>query len=384
MVRRRSRVGRGCQYPYQRRLPRRRIDRHDECMTDLQTRLRDDGAIESPVTAVGLALAGCAGGGGARVLHRHVRCRGAQRFAAVDPGRSRRRDHRPAVGRRRLHVDVRRPAACRRSVQRPHGARRAFIVGVVGFVAASAACGLAPGSAALIAARFVQGSAAAVMMPASMALIGQAYPNPSQRARAVGDLGDGRSRSRRRRPRAGWAAHRRVVAADLPHQHPRRHRRRRPRRPQPARRRAATSRSTGSASPPHWWRWAGSPSGRSRPANAASPSQSCCAAFVVAGRRRSRHSSPGNDGAASDRAARAVPPPQHHRGRRRRVRVRRRLLRAAVRDEPVPPAAARPVRLPDRPGVRADDDHRRRADPVQRPRSPNASAPAASSPPGSS
>jgi EmrB/QacA subfamily drug resistance transporter len=65
------------------------------------------------------------------------------------------------------------------------GARRAFIVGVVGFVAASAACGLAAGLGLLVAARFVQGSAAAVVMPASMALIGQAYPEPRLRARAV-------------------------------------------------------------------------------------------------------------------------------------------------------------------------------------------------------
>jgi EmrB/QacA subfamily drug resistance transporter len=65
------------------------------------------------------------------------------------------------------------------------GARRAFTIGVVVFVAASAACGLAPGLPALIAARFVQGSAAAVMMPSSMALIGQAYPDPPRRARAV-------------------------------------------------------------------------------------------------------------------------------------------------------------------------------------------------------
>jgi MFS transporter, DHA2 family, methylenomycin A resistance protein len=65
------------------------------------------------------------------------------------------------------------------------GARRAFTVGVAVFVAASTACGLAPGLGALIAARFVQGSAAAVMMPASMALIGQAYPDSSRRARAV-------------------------------------------------------------------------------------------------------------------------------------------------------------------------------------------------------
>jgi DHA2 family methylenomycin A resistance protein-like MFS transporter len=65
------------------------------------------------------------------------------------------------------------------------GARRAFTIGVVVFAAASTACGLAPGLGGLIAARFVQGSAAAVMMPASMALIGQAYPDPSRRARAV-------------------------------------------------------------------------------------------------------------------------------------------------------------------------------------------------------
>jgi EmrB/QacA subfamily drug resistance transporter len=65
------------------------------------------------------------------------------------------------------------------------GARQAFTVGVSVFVAASAACGMAPGLGALVAARFVQGSAAAVMMPASMALIGQAFPNPVRRTRAV-------------------------------------------------------------------------------------------------------------------------------------------------------------------------------------------------------
>jgi MFS transporter, DHA2 family, methylenomycin A resistance protein len=40
------------------------------------------------------------------------------------------------------------------------------------FVAASAACGLAPGMAALIAAQSAQGATAAVMMPSSKALIG--------------------------------------------------------------------------------------------------------------------------------------------------------------------------------------------------------------------
>ncbi|WP_415853685.1 MFS transporter [Sinomonas sp. G460-2] len=65
------------------------------------------------------------------------------------------------------------------------GARRAFGVGVVLFVAASVTCGLAPGLGALVAARFIQGTGAAVMMPASMALIGQAFPDPIRRARAV-------------------------------------------------------------------------------------------------------------------------------------------------------------------------------------------------------
>ncbi len=65
------------------------------------------------------------------------------------------------------------------------GARRAFGTGLWVFVAASAACGLAPDLGALVAARFVQGAAAAMMMPSSMALIGQAYPDPALRARAV-------------------------------------------------------------------------------------------------------------------------------------------------------------------------------------------------------
>jgi MFS transporter, DHA2 family, methylenomycin A resistance protein len=65
------------------------------------------------------------------------------------------------------------------------GARRAFAAGLAVFVAASAACGLAPDLGALVVARFVQGAAAAVIMPSSMALIGQAYPGPVERARAV-------------------------------------------------------------------------------------------------------------------------------------------------------------------------------------------------------
>ncbi len=65
------------------------------------------------------------------------------------------------------------------------GARRAFAGGLIVFVAASMACGLAPGLGVLVGARFIQGTAAAVMMPSSMALVGQAYPDPAKRARAI-------------------------------------------------------------------------------------------------------------------------------------------------------------------------------------------------------
>ncbi|WP_433634196.1 MFS transporter [Nocardia sp. CA-120079] len=65
------------------------------------------------------------------------------------------------------------------------GARRAFSAGMVVFVLASIACGLAPSLPVLVGSRFVQGAAAASMMPASMALLRQGFPDPAARARAV-------------------------------------------------------------------------------------------------------------------------------------------------------------------------------------------------------
>jgi DHA2 family methylenomycin A resistance protein-like MFS transporter len=65
------------------------------------------------------------------------------------------------------------------------GAKLAFGSGMVAFVLASVACGLAPTMGMLVGARFAQGAAAAVMMPSSMALIGEAYPDPVKRARGV-------------------------------------------------------------------------------------------------------------------------------------------------------------------------------------------------------
>ena len=66
------------------------------------------------------------------------------------------------------------------------GAKRSSSCGIAMFLLASAACALAPTTAALIGARFVQGAAAAVMLPASMALIREAFPDPRRRAHALG------------------------------------------------------------------------------------------------------------------------------------------------------------------------------------------------------
>jgi EmrB/QacA subfamily drug resistance transporter len=65
------------------------------------------------------------------------------------------------------------------------GRRRIFLIGTVWFALASAACGLAPSSGALVAARVVQGVGGALMTPASLAII-QASFCPDDRARAIG------------------------------------------------------------------------------------------------------------------------------------------------------------------------------------------------------
>src|SRR5262245_52191088 len=65
------------------------------------------------------------------------------------------------------------------------GRRRAFLIGLIGFMAASVACGLAPSSIALIAARALQGVGAALLVPSSLAIISAAYPE-KERGRAIG------------------------------------------------------------------------------------------------------------------------------------------------------------------------------------------------------
>ena len=66
-----------------------------------------------------------------------------------------------------------------------YGRRRVFVIGTLIFAAASLACGLAPGTRAIIFARAAQGLGAALLVPSSLAILGAAF-SPSERGRAVG------------------------------------------------------------------------------------------------------------------------------------------------------------------------------------------------------
>jgi EmrB/QacA subfamily drug resistance transporter len=68
------------------------------------------------------------------------------------------------------------------------GRRRVFAAGLGVFAAGSAACALAPGADALIAARTVQGVGAAMVMPLALALLNAAIP-PQRRGWAMGVFG---------------------------------------------------------------------------------------------------------------------------------------------------------------------------------------------------
>ena len=69
------------------------------------------------------------------------------------------------------------------------GHRRMFLVGVLGFVAASALAGLAISGEMLLTARALQGASAALLAPASLALLTQVFRTPGDRARALGIWG---------------------------------------------------------------------------------------------------------------------------------------------------------------------------------------------------
>ncbi len=66
------------------------------------------------------------------------------------------------------------------------GRRRLYLVALVLFAAASVACGVAPELWVLNLARSVQGIAAATVTVTSLALVSAAFPDPSEKARAIG------------------------------------------------------------------------------------------------------------------------------------------------------------------------------------------------------
>ena len=69
-----------------------------------------------------------------------------------------------------------------------YGARRLFLIGLVGFTATSLACGLAPTGSALVLARLAQGLTAALMVPQVLATIHNLFPDAA-RSRAFAIFG---------------------------------------------------------------------------------------------------------------------------------------------------------------------------------------------------
>jgi MFS transporter, DHA2 family, methylenomycin A resistance protein len=65
------------------------------------------------------------------------------------------------------------------------GSKTAYRNGIVLFMVASAACGLAPSLRFLVAARIVQGTGAALVTPTSLSLIREAFEDSGERARAI-------------------------------------------------------------------------------------------------------------------------------------------------------------------------------------------------------
>ncbi|HEX6451309.1 MAG TPA: MFS transporter [Trebonia sp.] len=69
------------------------------------------------------------------------------------------------------------------------GRRRVFQAGLAVFGLGSLLCGLAPGTGWLIAARVMQGAGGTMLNPVAMAIVANTYPEPAERARAIGVFG---------------------------------------------------------------------------------------------------------------------------------------------------------------------------------------------------
>jgi EmrB/QacA subfamily drug resistance transporter len=66
------------------------------------------------------------------------------------------------------------------------GRKRWFLIGLAVFTVGSALCGLAPNLGALVAARALQAVGGAALSPASLSLLTSAFPDPRERAQAIG------------------------------------------------------------------------------------------------------------------------------------------------------------------------------------------------------
>ncbi len=69
------------------------------------------------------------------------------------------------------------------------GHRRIFMVGVIGFIIASASAGLAASTGWLLVSRAIQGTSAAFLAPAALALLTLLFTQPKERAKALGIWG---------------------------------------------------------------------------------------------------------------------------------------------------------------------------------------------------
>jgi EmrB/QacA subfamily drug resistance transporter len=67
-----------------------------------------------------------------------------------------------------------------------YGRKRVFLTGVVGFTAGSMLCALSGSIGELVAARMLQGVGAALLTPGSLSIIRNTFPDPRERARAIG------------------------------------------------------------------------------------------------------------------------------------------------------------------------------------------------------
>src|SRR5438876_9981600 len=69
------------------------------------------------------------------------------------------------------------------------GRKRIFQIGLAAFGLGSLLCSLAPGTGWLIAARTLQAAGGTMLNPLAMSIIANAFPDPAERARAIGVFG---------------------------------------------------------------------------------------------------------------------------------------------------------------------------------------------------